>query len=107
MKLASEKGIYAAIWPRAKKSVEPIGFAKRLETLQGKTVGILWDWIFRGNEIFPMIEKELTKQYPGLKFVGYEVFGSTHGGEEAETLAALPDKLRKNNCDAVISGLGC
>lgn len=105
--MAPETGIYAALWPRARKSVEPVSFARRLDTLHGKTVGILWDRIFRGDEIFPMIEKELAGQYPEIKFVGYEVFGATHGGEEARTLAALPDKLRQNDCDAVISGLGC
>ena len=86
--MASERGIYAAVWPRAKKAVEAIHFAKRLETLKGKTVGILWDWVFRGNEIFHIIEKELAKQHPGIKFVSYEVFGATHGGEEAKTLRA-------------------
>lgn len=70
-------------------------------------MGVLWDWVFRGDEIFPMVEKELVKQYPRLRFVGYEVFGTTHGGEEAKTIAALPDKLRQNGCDAVISGMGC
>ncbi len=105
--MVSERGIYATVWPRAKKAVEPIHFAKRPVTLKDKTVGILWNWVFRGNEIFPMIEKELAKQYPGIKFVSYEVFGATHGGEEAKTLLALPDKLRQNGCDVVISGIGC
>ena len=54
-----------------------------------------------------MIEKELTKRYPGIKFVSYEVFGRTHGEEEAKVIAALPDRLKQNGCDAVISGNGC
>lgn len=53
-----------------------------------------------------MIEKELAKRCPGIKFVSYEVFGSTHGAQEAKVLEALPDKLRQNKCDAVISR-GC
>jgi hypothetical protein len=57
--------------------------------------------------MFPVIEKELAKRYPGIKFVGYDVFGCTHGPEEREVLAALPDKIRENKCDAVISGVGC
>ncbi len=105
--MASEKGIYAVVWPRAKKAVEDIHFAKRLETLEGKTVCTLWDWVYRGNEIFPVIEKELAKQYPGIKFVSYEVFGATYGGEERKMLAVLGDKLKQNGCDAVISGMGC
>ncbi len=98
---------YEVVWPRGKKVVESARFARRLETLAGKTVGFLWDWLFRGDQIFPVIEKELANQYPGIKFVGYEEFGSTHGGKEAEVLAALPDKLKRYKCDAVISGVGC
>ena len=81
--------------------------APRLDTLEGKTVCELWDWIFRGDEIFPMIENELAKRYPGIKFVSYDVMGNIHGGEEAKVIAALRDKLTQNKCDAVISGLGC
>ncbi len=105
--MASVRGIYATVWPRAKKTVEATHFARRLDTLQGKTVGFLWDWVFRGDEIFPMIEEALAKRYPGLRFIGYEVFGATHGGAEAKTIAALPDKLKQNKCNAVISGIGC
>jgi hypothetical protein len=90
---------YEVVWPRGKKVVETARFARRLETL--------WDWLFRGDQIFPVIERELVKQYPGIKFVGHEEFGSTHGGKEVEVLAALPDKLKQYKCDAVISGIGC
>ncbi len=98
---------YAVVWPRGKRAAENVRFAKRLSTLEGKTVAFLWDWLFRGNEMYPFIQKELAKRYPGIKFVGYEVFGSTHGGEEAKNVPALPTKLKENRCDAVISGVGC
>ncbi|MFC1934472.1 hypothetical protein ACFLXX_04960 [Chloroflexota bacterium] len=99
--------MYEVVWPRGKKVVESVRFAKRLDTLEGKTVAFLWDWIFHGDKMFPVIEKELAKRYPGIKFVGYEEFGSTHGGKETEDIAALPDKLKQKKCDAVISGVGC
>ncbi len=98
---------YEVVWPRGKRTIEVIRLAKRLDTLEGKTVCELWDWMFRGDQMFPTIEKELAKRYPGSKFVSYKVFGSTHGSEEAKVLAALPDKLKQNKCDAVISGVGC
>ena len=98
---------YEVVWPRGKRPTETICFAKRLDTLEGKTVCTLWDWLFRGEQIFPVIEKELAKRYTGSKFVGYETFGSTHGGEEAKVIAALSNTLKQNKCDAVISGIGC
>ena len=99
--------MYEVVWPRGKKTDEIIHPAKRADTLEGKTVCFLWDWVFRGDQIFPAIEKELAKRYPGVKVVSYEVFGPTHGGDEAKVLAAFPDKLKQNKCDAVISGVGC
>ena len=98
---------YEVVWPRGKKAAETVHLAKRVSSLEGKTVCTLWDWLFHGDKIFPIIEKELAKRYPGIKFVSYEVFGSTHGSEEAEVLAALPNKLKQNKCDAVLSGVGC
>ncbi len=99
--------MYEVVWPRGKKVTEMAPFARRLVALEGKTVCELWDWLFRGDEIFPAIEEGLVKRYPGIKFVGYEAFGSTHGGEEKKVLADLQEKLRRNGCDAVISGVGC
>lgn len=107
MKVATEKGVYEVIWPRGKKAMENVRLAKRLDTLEGKTVGEIWDWVFSGDKVFTALEKELAQRYPGIKFVNYEVFGSTHGVEEGKVLAALKDKLKQNGCDAVISGMGC
>ncbi len=105
--MAPEKGVYEVLWPRGKKAAETVHLAKRLDTLAGKIVCELWNRVFRGDEIFPVIEKELAKRYRGIRFVNYKVFGSTLGGGEAQALAALPDKLKQNKCDAVISGVGC
>ena len=98
---------FEVLWPRGRKVLEEVHLAKRLDALEGKTVGFVWNWAFRGDEMFPVIEKELTKRHPGIKFIGYEVFGNTHGGKEADTIATLADKLKENRCDAVISGVGC
>ncbi len=99
--------MYEVVWPRGNRMVGVIKLADRFDTLEGKTVCSLWDWRFAGDQVFPMIENELAKRYPRAKFVGYEVFGSTHGAQEAKMLANLPDMLKQYRCDAVISGIGC
>lgn len=101
------KGIYEVVWPRGKKTVKVTHLAKRLDTLEGKTIGQLWDNVFRGDEIFPILEEELAKRYPGIKFINYELFGSIHGDEERKVLADLPGKLKRFGVDAVISGMAC
>ena len=99
--------IYRVVWPRGAQTVQAADVAPRLTTLEGKTIGQLWDDLFRGDEIFPILEEELVRRFPGVRFVRYDTFGSTHGRDEQRVLAELPDKLRRLEVDAVISGMAC
>ena len=105
--MPSHPGTYAVVWPRSEKSVELKPLAKRLDSLEGKTVAFLWDYLFRGDEIWALLEPELAKRYPGMKFIGWDEFGSTHGEDEHKIIAELPDKLKRLRVDAVVSGMGC
>jgi hypothetical protein len=100
-------GKYRVVWPRGRKVADRAKPAPRLESLNGKTVAELWDYVFRGEEIFPLIESELSGRFPGIKFISPDRFGNTHSTEEREVLFALPDRLRELGVDAVISGMGC
>jgi len=100
-------GNHAVLWPRAPRQMQQKPLAPRLQDLEGKTIAFLWDELFRGDLIFDMIKEELAKRHPGMKFIGWEVFGSTHGDHEKEALAALPQKFRELGVDAVISGMAC
>lgn len=98
--------VYEVVWPLGRSVYETIPPASRPPDLEGKTVCELWERLFRGDEIFPIIRQSLSKRYPGIKFVDYDVFGDTHGTKQRELIAALPDMLRQHGCDAVISGVG-
>ena len=106
MKGASKTGLYEVVWPRGNRVVDSIPYAQRLDTLEGKTICELSNLIFRADEIFTLVEKELSDRYPSIKFVSHKMFGSIHGGEEAKVIATLPNALKQNKCDAVISGVG-
>ena len=95
------------LWPRGRRTVSARPVAARLESLAGKTIGQLWDDLFRGDEIFPMLEAALAERFPGIRFVDYRTFGSTHGAEEHAVLADLPKRMRELGIDAVISGMAC
>jgi hypothetical protein len=99
--------IYRVVWPRGAGTVRASDVAPRLSTLEGKTIGQLWDDLFRGDEIFPILEEELGLRFPGGRFVRYDTFGSTHGRHEGKVLAELPEMLRRHQVDAVISGMAC
>ena len=103
----SSNAQYAALWPRSPRQTKVKPLAQRLDTLEGKTIGWIWDYVFRGNEVFEQLEASLSAQYPGMKFIHYSEFGNTHGSDEHQVLASLPEKLRTLKVDAVISGMGC
>lgn len=95
------------LWPGGRGAVPAIDPAPRSNGLSGKRVALLWDYMFRGEEIFPGLQDALKAEYCDIEFVGYEEFGSTFGGDEHAVLESLPARLRELGIDAAISGIGC
>ncbi len=98
---------YEALWPRSPRQAKVKALARRLDTLEGKTIAWIWDYLFRGDEIFAHLEENLKARYPGMTYVSWREFGNTHGSDEREVVAALPQKLKALGVDAVVSGMGC
>lgn len=98
---------YEVVWPSSRRGVQPQRRAPRLETLAGARIAFLWDYLFRGDELFPVLERELQARFDGVKIVSYEEFGNLHGADEAQKIAALPEELKSRHIDAVVSGMGC
>ncbi len=100
-------GYYEVLWPRSPRQQKVRALARRPETLNGKTIAQVWDYLFKGDQIFELLEEGLKKRFPGVKFVSWKQFGSTAGKDEREVVAALPQRFRELGVDAVISGMGC
>ena len=101
------EGRYDVVWPRGRRLVERTPLARRLRTLDDMTIAFLWDYVFRGDEILPIVEREITKRFRGVRFVSWGTFGPIYGGAERRTIEALPDRLRERRVDAVVSAVGC
>lgn len=97
---------YEVVWPLGRSAFEARAPNARLSDLSGKTIGEFWDYLFHGEHIFPLIRQELSKRFPGIKFVTYDVFGNLHGPKQRELLAKTPELLRRHKVDSVISMLG-
>lgn len=98
---------FEVVWPRSPRGVQAQRSAPRLGSLESATVAFLWDYVFRGDELFPLLADELTARHAGVEIVPYDVVGNTHGGDEAALIEALPQTLRDRGVDAVVSGMGC
>src|SRR5262249_30835046 len=98
---------HEVVWPRGRRTVVHRDLAPRLDTLAGKTIAFLWDSVFRGDEIFPMLETELARRFPERRSLPWGPSGAPCGGAEPRTIEALPDRLRQLHVDAVVSAVGC
>ena len=105
--MSTNDGYYEVLWPRTPRQVKRKSLAPRLATLEGKTIAQLWDFLFRGEEVFALLEEGLKQRFPGVRFISWKEFGNTHGRNEREVLAGLAQRLKELGADAVISGMGC
>src|SRR5688500_3998244 len=62
---------YGVVWPLGKPAYDSRAPNERVGDLSGKVVGELWDYLFRGEEIFPILRERLKARFPGIRFVTY------------------------------------
>lgn len=97
---------YEVVWPLGRPAYEDRAPNARVPDLNQAVVGELWDYLFRGEEIFPVLREQLKARYPGIRFVTYDVFGNVHGPRQRELVARVPELLREHGVTAVISAIG-
>ena len=97
---------YDVVWPLGKVAAETVQTTESVSDLDEATVAEVWDWVFRGDEMFPVIRDQLSSRFPGIRFVEYETFGDIHGPNQQENIASLPERLRRHGCTAAIVAVG-
>jgi hypothetical protein len=97
--------VYQVVWPKSPSGVQARALAPRLASLRGARIGFIWDYLFRGDEVFASLGSELAAQ--GAEIINYDVFGNIHGPDEQALVFDLPNKLTRYRVDAVVVGNGC
>ena len=103
---AKASGTFDVVWPLGRSTETAIALNARFTDNKAKRIGFLWDYIFRGDQMFPLIQAGLAEKFPGSTFVPHTAFGNIHGHDEREVLAALPQRLKDEKLDAVVVGVG-
>jgi hypothetical protein len=105
--MSGDQVIYEVVSPVGEYvgAAQPI--APRLPDLHGKTVGEVWNGMFRGDATFPILRELLKKRYPDIQFVPYTEFPTFLPMVNIDAAAmALKQTLSRYGCDAIISGVG-
>jgi len=101
---------YGVISPAGIEVVQRKAAAPRLPSLAGKTVGELWNGVFKGDETFPILRRALQQKYPGIRIVPYTEFPHFPGDDRPASQRAAALQIatlaKEKGCDAVISGNG-
>jgi hypothetical protein len=106
----SAEPVYKIVSPLGESTAKMSAMARRLDTLEGKTVALVWNHAFKSDVTLPAIAEALKQKYPGIKIVPYtdlptaplpETPGSP-GRESAAMVAAYKAK----GIQAVITGNG-
>lgn len=75
-----------------------------LPGLTGKKIALVWDYVFRGDDVFRLVKERFRAERPGVEFVDHEVFGDIHGHDEL--LGQLPGRLEETGVDGTIVATG-
>jgi hypothetical protein len=103
---AVSEPVFAVVEPVGPQRLAPLAAAAGLADLTGARIGFIWDSLFDGDLIYAAIAEELSSRFDGMTFVGHEVFGDIHGHAEKQVVAELPTRLRDEEVDAVVVGIG-
>lgn len=75
--------------------------AKRLDALNGKTIGELSNGIWEDRRTFPVIREALRKRFPDLRIIPFTAFPI--GSEQIDQESVI-ERLLQSGCQAVIVG---
>lgn len=101
----SGDGHFEVYWPRGARRAQRKQLAPRSPSLDGKHVAFLWDYLFRGDEMFETLQQELSKRYANMRFMHWDEVGNIHGNDERRIVAELPARLKAAGVDAVITAV--
>ena len=73
--------------------------ARRIDTLEGKTICEIWNGLYRGPETFSMLRELIRKRFPTAKIIPYTEFPI--GFPDTRTIG---DVVKGKGCEAVIIG---
>jgi len=79
-----------------------------LPTLNGKNIAFLWDYLFKGPQMFEYYAAVIREQFPEANFVSFEVFGNIHGSapDEKANVAAIRQRMSRHEVHAAIVAVG-
>lgn len=92
----------------------PLGATGRvsrpLETLEGKTIGEVYNNHFKGELMFRAYRRLFKERYPGIRIIPYDEFPIVYVGGDAASQKKIAKDIaalaKQRGCDSLITGNG-
>ena len=86
------------------------GASRHLDTLEGKTIGEVYNNHFKGELMFQAYRRLFREKYPGVKIIPYTEFPIVYVGGDPATQRKVAQQVaalaKEKGCDAIITGNG-
>ena len=86
------------------------GTSRHLDTLEGKTIGEVYNNHFKGELMFETYRRLLKERFPGVRIIPFDRFPTVYvGGDPAsqkKTAREIAALARELKVDAIIAGNG-
>jgi len=84
--------------------------SRPLDTLEGKTIGEVYNNHFKGELMFRTYRRLLKERFPGVKVIPFDEFPIVYVGGDAasqkKTAREVAALAKAKGCDAIITGNG-
>jgi hypothetical protein len=99
---------YAVLAPLGARLQSEGVLAPRLSSLEGKRIALVFDYAFRGDEMFAAFMAQAKERFGDVTFLDPDTFGNFHGPAEEgrQAMERLATSLEERKFDAAIVGVG-
>jgi hypothetical protein len=84
--------------------------SRHLDTLEGKTIGEVYNNHFNGELMFKTYRRLFSEKYPGIRIVPFTDFPIVYVGGDAASQKKIAKEVaaiaKEKGCDAIITGNG-
>jgi hypothetical protein len=98
--------MYEVVAPTGRVVQDDVPVNVHPSTLSNKTIGFVWDYLFKGPILFDAVRRLVDAQFSDVRYIDYEYFGDIHGLDSTRVVEELPDKLHAAGVDVAVVAVG-
>jgi hypothetical protein len=96
---------YSVLWPLGRSTQRGRRALAGIEKLSGARIALVWDHLFKGDEILRAFQERLGARFPDIQFLDHTQFVGDFG-DDYSVFDTLREQLGRLNADAAVVAVG-